>query len=256
MLSRVRRDCCAPNRSQRYRGPGLLTPSLELGETGDILANVGGHSACRGASSCPLGPAALPPWGAGSGPWPTERQCLLHGWAELGVGKVRGAGASAPGLALLSAGRLGVLRQAADRAFRRADPCLAGPGLPPGLCYWVMATASTADRAAGLAGSRPAAAWRPSPISRAAQCPVALLGSKTGSAWGRLAACVPHSLSQSPCGHKALQGRMRLRSLTVGHRVESVLKGQEAAVWSLQQAPQWARGETSFCFVFSTPRDM
>lgn len=187
MLSRVRRDCCAPNRSQRYRGPGLLTPSLELGETGDILANVGGHSACRGASSCPLGPAALPPWGAGSGRWPTERQCLLHGWAELGVGKVRGAGASAPGLALLSAGRLGVLRQAADRAFRRADPCLAGPGLPPGLCYWVMATASTADRAAGLAGSRPAAAWRPGrvqspePLSAQWPCWGARLAQRGGS---------------------------------------------------------------------------
>lgn len=42
---------------------------------------------------------------------------------------------------------------------------------------------------------------------------------------------------QSPRGHKALQGRMRLRNLRVGCRLESVLKGQGAAVWSLQQAP-------------------
>lgn len=43
--------------------------------------------------------------------------------------------------------------------------------------------------------------------------------------------------TQSPRGHKALQGRVRLRSLPVGCRLESVLKGQGAALWSLQQAP-------------------
>lgn len=76
-------------------------------------------------------------------------------------------------------------------------------------------------------------AWL-SPISRATQPPTAPLGSKTGSAWGEAGCMCP---PQSPRGHKALQGRMRLRSLRVGCRLESVLKGQGAAVWSLQQAP-------------------
>lgn len=155
---------------------------------------------------------------------------LLQGWAELGMGKVREHRGQRPGLAPQHRPPGCAERAARVQPFRGADPCPACPSLPPGL--WLGYCRYRRTVVVQEQACHSVEAWL-SPISRATQPPMAPLGARPAQPRGGWLHVPP---TQSPRGHGRLQGRGS-RSLPVGCRLESVLKGQGAALWSLQQAP-------------------